>query len=406
MPDAVCLAFDAPCAFYAPPLHHPTTPQAQWRRGLAVTLSTIFGAVLLGLLGLYALRCWRAGRLLGLSSLRGTGDGAVVTGPAGACKPALHHSDSAGSTKLGSSGSSKLGSSGSSKLDASDSGALAIDLEASCGPVPSGMSASRPGPATSPATATRAGSMGRAAALAAPRSALLAQMQSPFEAQAGVEFAAAAAWAAAFKGSSDAAGDRIPAGSGSGLRFSSKFDSALDAVERGGLSAVAQSPRSGKPIQLRPVGSLGERGSAVVRLIGWSRQAHGPLELATGSPCASHCSGPMLSPQAHPSGYLTPACLPASPFPALPVLSQMCVTPWACPSSTPCLAFSGSPMLFCLCPCRCVRLPWAAHHRLPAHGAVPRGEKGYGQRPSNGGGNCEVWDGHLSVQGARQVMVV
>ena len=335
MPDAVCLAFDAPCAFYAPPLHHPTTPQAQWRRGLAVTLSTIFGAVLLGLLGLYALRCWRAGRLLGLSSLRGTGDGAVVTGPAGACKPALHHSDSAGSTKLGSSGSSKLGSSGSSKLDASDSGALAIDLEASCGPVPSGMSASRPGPATSPATATRAGSMGRAAALAAPRSALLAQMQSPFEAQAGVEFAAAAAWAAAFKGSSAAAGDRIPAGSGSGLRFSSKFDSALDAVERGGPSAVAQSPRSGKPIQLRPVGSLGERGSAVVRLIGWSRQAHGPLELATGSPCASHCSGPMLSPQAHPSGYLTPACLP--------------------PLS-----------LRCLCCRRCVSLPGPAHHRLPA----------------------------------------
>ncbi|KAI7845483.1 hypothetical protein COHA_001031 [Chlorella ohadii] len=215
--------------------------EAQWRRGLAVTLSTIFGAVLLG--------------LLGLSSLRGTGDAHVVTGPAGACKPALHHSDSAGSTKLGSSGSSKL--------DASDSGALAIDLEAGCGPVPSGKSASRPGPATSPATATRAGSMGRAAALAAPRSALLAQMQSPFEAQAGVEFAAAAAWAAACKGSSDASEDRITAAhradsrrSGSGLRFSSKFDSALDAVERGGLSAVPQSPKSGKPIQLRPVGSL------------------------------------------------------------------------------------------------------------------------------------------------------
>ena len=216
--------------------------QAQWRRGLAITLSTIVVAVLLSLLGLYALRCWRAGRLLGLSSLHAAED--VVTCPAS--KPALQHSDSTSSSKLGST----------------QSGALAIDMEGGGGAVPSGSSATPANRAPVPRPTASAGS--KTASLAAPRSALLAQLHSPFEAQASVEFAAAAAWAAACAAGGNKSAGLIPAarraasgGSGSGLRCSSKFDSALDALECGGMQASPRSP--GKPIQLKNVGSLGEQ---------------------------------------------------------------------------------------------------------------------------------------------------
>lgn len=222
--------------------------QAQWRRGLAVTLSTIVGAVLLGLLGLYALRCWRVGRLLGPSSLRAADD--VVTCPAS--KPALQHSDSASSSKLGST----------------ESGALAIDMEGGDGAMSSGPSALSTSHAPVPRPSASAGRT--APPLAAPGSALLAQLHSPFEAQASVEFAAAAAWAASCVAGGNKSAGLIPAarragsgGSGSGLRCSSKFDSALDALECGGMQASPRSP--GKPIQLKNVGSLGEQ-SRLIRV--------------------------------------------------------------------------------------------------------------------------------------------
>lgn len=240
-PHSLCFRFPPQ------PFHWLLILQAQWRRGLAITLSTIFGAVLLGLLGLYALHCWRAGRLLGLPSpLASAAHRDVVTHPGS--KPVLQHSDSANSSKLGSSGSSKLGW--------AESGALAIDMESGCQAAPRSISTTQPAAVV---TATRARSLGRPASLAAPpRSALLAQMQSPFEAQANVEFAAAAAWAAAFHGGCEPGDRRTSSGSsGSGLRDSNKFDSALDALE-GGLAAMPHSPKTGKPIQLKPVGSLGE----------------------------------------------------------------------------------------------------------------------------------------------------
>lgn len=108
-----------------------------WQRGLAVTLGTIGGAVLLGLAALYALHCWQAGEWLGLRGVRSaagaychrfslsfkrmkSGASASAVQPS---RSALAHSDSSTSSKLADSSSQ-------------DSWAVEADVEAGLGPGP------------------------------------------------------------------------------------------------------------------------------------------------------------------------------------------------------------------------------------------------------------------------------